>query len=573
MEPKLLERGDAAKLTYSFALYERGESANRVRVQTDNFDQPLDINEGTKLDLGSTAKLRTLVTYLEIVAVLHRQYASLEPAELAKIHIATEDPITRWALAYLAGTKDKRLAAMLEAAVERRYSADPGERFFTGGGLHTFENFDPNDNARVLTVRDGLQRSVNLVFVRLMRDIVRFYTFRVPGSSASLLADLADPQRQLYLSRFADREAREFLLRFYRKYQGRSPEEAEALLLQGVHATPRRLAAIFRTIAPEEGGDALARFIAKWLPSARLNDRALGQLYDELAPDRFNLADRGYIAGVHPLELWIVGFLRQQPGASFAQAVVASTDVRQAVYAWLFNTRHKNAQDQRIKELLEVEAFLAIHETWKRLGYPFDSLVPSNATAIGASADRPAALAELMGILLNEGVRLPSVRIDALHFAAETPYETRLARVPVAGEQVLPAEVAQAARRLLAEVVEEGTARRLKGVFKAADGAALAVGGKTGTADHRFDTYGKGGVLLSSRVVSRTGTFVFYIGDRYFGTLTAYVHGPDAASYRFTSALPVQILKVLAPTLTRLLAESVPDGGCSYARAKPACAD
>ena len=85
-------------------------------------------------------------------------------------------------------------------------------------------------------------------------------------------------------------------------------------------------------------------------------------------------------------------------------------------------------------------------------------------------------------------------------------------------------------RRLLAEVVEEGTARRLKAVFKAEDGAALTVGGKTGTGDHRFDTYGKGGVFVSSRVVSRTGTFVFYIGDRYFGTLTAYVQGPDATS-------------------------------------------
>ena len=75
------------------------------------------------------------------------------------------------------------------------------------------------------------------------------------------------------------------------------------------------------------------------------------------------------------------------------------------------------------------------------------------------------------------------------------------------------------------------------------------MGGKTGTGDHRFETYGKGGVLLSSRVVSRSGTFVFYIGERHFGTLTAYVKGPDAAKYQFTSALPTQILKTLAPQL------------------------
>ena len=48
-------------MIYSFALYERGADANRLLVQTDNFDRALDVNEDVKLDLGSTAKLRTLV--------------------------------------------------------------------------------------------------------------------------------------------------------------------------------------------------------------------------------------------------------------------------------------------------------------------------------------------------------------------------------------------------------------------------------------------------------------------------------------------------------------------------------
>src|SRR5262249_51172884 len=60
----LLEAGqDPSKLMFSMTLYERGENANLLRVQTDSFDQPFDINEGARLDLGSTAKLRTLVTY------------------------------------------------------------------------------------------------------------------------------------------------------------------------------------------------------------------------------------------------------------------------------------------------------------------------------------------------------------------------------------------------------------------------------------------------------------------------------------------------------------------------------
>jgi hypothetical protein len=49
--------------------------------------------------------------------------------------------------------------------------------------------------------------------------------------------------------------------------------------------------------------------------------------------------------------------------------------------------------------------------------------------------------------------------------------------------------------------------------------------------------------------VSRTATFVFFIGDRWFGVITAYVPGATAQNYNFTSALPVQILKNLAPEL------------------------
>ncbi|MNR51948.1 hypothetical protein D3C85_1717090 [compost metagenome] len=65
--------------------------------------------------------------------------------------------------------------------------------------------------------------------------------------------------------------------------------------------------------------------------------------------------------------------------------------------------------------------------------------------------------------------------------------------------------------------------------------------------------FARGGVLTSERVVSRSGAFAFYIGDRYFGTLIAYVAGPQAGDYRFTSALPVQVLKILAPTLRQRL--------------------
>ena len=549
MEKRLLAGSDPSKVIYSFTLYERAAGANLVRVQTDNYDQPFDINEGTKLDLGSTAKLRVLVSYLEIVAGLHARLSALPPEELGKEAVAKQDAIARWAVDYLRNAKDRSLRPMLEAALERKYSASPGERFYTGGGLLSFENFDRTDNARILTVREALQRSVNLVFIRLMRDVVRHTMFNMPSSSATLLDDQSDPRRREYLARFADREGRAFITRFYKDYQGQTPADAEARLLQRIRPTPGRLAPIFRTLEPNGSLEQFRGFLQRSLPDADIADATVSRLYEDYAPGRFDLADRGYLAGVHPLELWLVGFLRQHPGSTLNQVIDASAEERQNVYRWLFKTRHKNRQDNRIRTLIEVEAFLEIHKMWKRLGYPFDSLVPSYATALGSSADRPAALAELMGILVNDGVRLPALRLDRLAFAVDTPYETRLAFRPPDGERVLPPEVARVARVALARVVEGGSAQRLRGAFTRQDGTPLAIGGKTGTGDHRFETYGKRGVLISSRVVSRAGAFVFYVGERHFGVLTAYVKGPDAANYKFTSALPAQILKVLAPTL------------------------
>jgi hypothetical protein len=63
--------------------------------------------------------------------------------------------------------------------------------------------------------------------------------------------------------------------------------------------------------------------------------------------------------------------------------------------------------------------------------------------------------------------------------APGTPYYASLQALPKAGERVLPAPVARVVRDVLASVVADGTARRLRGSFVAPGGAALVVGGKT----------------------------------------------------------------------------------------------
>ncbi|UUZ72420.1 hypothetical protein LP415_01095 [Polaromonas sp. P1(28)-8] len=420
-----------------------------------------------------------------------------------------------------------------------------------------------------MSVRDGLRNSVNLVFIRLMRDIVHHYMFLTPGSSARLLQDVDDPRRAVYLARFADQEGQVFMRRFLVKYRRKTAQEAEDLLVGGVRPTPSRLAAIFRTIAPEAPLDQFIAFVKRHrTPAIDPADDRLIKLYQQFAPGQMSLADRGYVAGVHPLELWLVGYLRSHPGASQSQVMQDSHAERQAVYSWLFSSRRKQAQDKRILGLLEGEGFVEIHRQWALTGYPFDTLVPSYATAIGASADRPAALAELMGILVNDGLRKPAMRIQSLHFAAATPYESVLQYKPGSPERVLAPEVAQAVRGALRLVVENGTAQRVKRAFVRPDGSIMPVGGKTGTGDQRFDVYGGGGRLITSRVVNRSATFVFNVDERFFGTIIAYVPGAQAAAYDFTSGLPVQLLKVLAPKLMPLMSAAADDdvspGACVH---------
>ncbi|WP_431129035.1 transglycosylase domain-containing protein [Variovorax paradoxus] len=551
----LLDPGaDPAPLIYSFTLFERGAQANLLRVQADNIDQPFDVNQGARLDLGSTAKLRTLVSYLELVAELHGRWGELSPAQLSALKTSPRDPLGAWARQYLQRTKDRRLTPMLEAAMERKYSANPGEAFFTGGGLHQFENFERSRNNEFMTVREGFKHSINLVFIRLMRDLVRHRMFGGASDAESMLQDPADPRRRELLARFADREGSAFLIRFYRKYQRLPAADAEALLLRGLKPSAPRLASALFTIEPDASDARLDELLTQRLGRSAPSPRALRALRTTYSG--LSLADRGYVARVHPLELWLVGHLRQHPGATLTDVLNASAGERQEVYAWLFKTRHKSAQDKRLRELVELDAFAEIHRSWQRVGYPFESLTPSYASAIGASGDRPAALAELMGIIANNGERRPTQRVGALHFARETPYETRLEQRNASVEQVLPAEVAATVRRALFAVVQDGTARRLKGSLVDANGRIIEIGGKTGTGDHRYGHNGRSGRTGAERKISRSATFVFMIGDRYFGTIMAYVGEPYAARYRFTSALPTQLLKSLGPQLLPVLERS-----------------
>lgn len=552
-----LSKGDPSKVIYSLTLFERVGNANVLRIQTDNFDNPFSINEGTRLDLGSTAKLRTLTTYLDVVAEIFQRFASRPTTELKSELGKNPDPITRFVLHELISTPKLSLDTLLDRAMQRKYSANPGESFFTGGGMHTFENFKKEDNGRIPTLLEAITHSINLPFIRLMRDLSRYYIYQLGISASSNTPARKDGVRMHYLRKFADQEGSHFQRQFYGKYRAKQPSELLTTLVKTTRASARHAAVMFRYVRPNDSVDKLSEFLRTTLPNANISYELVERWYREFGPGKFNLNDQGYLARIHPLELWLVKFLQDNHGAGIDRALEASRDQRQEVYEWLFKTPHRRAQDSRIRSLIEVESFLQIHKQWRKVGYPFNSMVPSLASAIGSSGDRPVALAELVGIILNDGVRYPAVRIDQLHFAAATPYETVLRRRdPDAGERVLPVEVARTLKRAMAAVVENGTARRVHHTYVRSDRRPYVIGGKTGTGDHRHETYGPGGHLISSRVVNRTATFAFFIGDRFFGVISAHVPGAEAAKFDFTSALAAELLKCLSPAVVPLIERS-----------------
>jgi len=551
LEDRLLAQGDPHDVQYSVLLFERTPAGNALRVIADNLDQPLDLNLGMKLELGSTAKLRTLAHYLEVMEGLHRDFSGRDSWSVAALARGARDPLSGWAAETLARDGGLSLDAFLAAALERRYSASPHEVFYTGGGAHRFTNFDSKDNGRRFSVRDGFVQSVNLIYVRLMRDLVRYHEARLPYDARAVLGESDNPDRRRMIEEVADDEARHFLDRAYRKYRDLPPGDIVGRLLGGRAHSARALAVLF--FAWNEGSDeeALSRWLATRLgPVGAGEVRRLFRAYDN---PRLTVADYGYLLDLHPLEIWCAGALSQQPDISWTDLLSRSAEARRVASAWLFEARNRRAQDLRLRTRIEEDAFARMTPYWRGLGFPFERLVPSYATAIGSSSDRPAALAELMGIIIDDGVLRKTVYVRELRFGEDTPYHTVVEPSDQSGKRVMSVPVARVLRGALSDVVAKGTARRAAGAFQSLEGRPIEVGGKTGSGDNRYKTFNRQRGLLQSRAVNRTATFAFYIGSRYFGVITAFVSGREAETYSFTSALPVTLLKLLAPAIRERL--------------------
>ena len=302
--------------------------------------------------------------------------------------------------------------------------------FFTGGGENSFGNFEPWENTLLPTVTYAFENSINCAFVRLMRDVRGYYTAQSGIDEKKLLSDPHDPARAAYLQRFAATEGRGYLYGFYTAYHGLTPPQALDRLASRTTPLASHLAIIFFAVHPDASQVAMTAFLQAHMPKpsfAELTDDRLANSTRNFAPANY----RSTMWATLPASIrWKSGssvYLQTHPAANWNDVAAASPQVIQQSYAWLFKPDAMFQQNVRIVTLLEQEAFRRIWQDWRRQGYPFDHLVPSLGTAIGASGDRPDALANLMGIILNGGVQVPTVDLDRLNFADGTPYQTDFA--------------------------------------------------------------------------------------------------------------------------------------------------
>ena len=558
---------DPSQVHYSLTLYERRGGANRLRVHAETAPGQFSYNDSMKLELGSTAKLRTLVSWLSAIADMRQRFQAEGVPRRWDLHRL--DHLGRWVAQWMrrcddACTEDDLMAA----ALDRTFSASPHAWFFTGGGRHRFHNFKESSDRRVPTVREALAKSINLPFVRIMEELIHHMTYS-DGAAQAMLDDPEHPDRQRHLDSFVMREGEVFLSRYWRRHRDLDVAASLDALAESSGGTPAALAVIFRSVRPEAPQADLDAFLDAHLSTRKrrrldADDRA--DLYARHAIDAFDLQDRGYIASVHPLELWVARWIVSHPEGEWADMLAESEGPVREAYRWLYEDKQQRAQKNRIKQSLERETFARLHAQWVKLGFPFDALVPSYATALGSSGDRPEALATLAGILSAEGVRYPMRRVNRIWLAKDTPYAAVVDFPGVEGERVLRPAVARAALKAMRGVVKRGTGRALKGAF---GGKSLMVRAKTGTGDNRSRKMTKWGKVISETVHSRTATVVFTLGDRWFGAMTAVVMGPEAGEHEFTSGLVSRSLARMAPILLPALRTGLTDNDNVVTAARP----
>ena len=226
-------------------------------------------------------------------------------------------------------------------------------------------------------MREAFRDSVNLPFVRLMRDVVDYYVRSCRAIRRALLERPEGPAPRAYLERFAARGRRASSSRASTATTRARARAALARLCAARAADAEGASpSASRSLDPERRLRGVRRAAARRCPRRALSDERLRKLYGSTSRTRFSLADRGYLARVHPLELWLVGYLRANPARRSARCSTRAAASARRRYPWLFSRAPRRAGPPH-PHPARARGVPAHPPQWKETGYPFESLVPS----------------------------------------------------------------------------------------------------------------------------------------------------------------------------------------------------
>ena len=508
---------------------------------------------------GSTAKLRVLVNYLTIIhdEALLLQSAYKESKELSKktskeqaskdsYHIKLKEygnssvTIKRLLASYIKKYPDATMKQILAWSMSRRISANPDRKFLTGESWHQFHNYQKSDDQKNPNIWQMTTDSINLSFVRLMRDVVDYYIEQSGYNKIAILTDKNNPVRKKIIDDAVKKE--------------------EMFYLNGLNFFVERIQDSFsdvflmdEKIAGNEGvtDKAIiirARDIIKQM-NLPLDKSVENNVYNhsyKKSGEKYRMLLSWFKRITHYEKKWLLARVRQQHNRDSDLIAIEQTRIIQQTSQWLRSSKFwiKNT----LYTHMERQAFAqGVTPAWKKLGYPFN-VSPSYAVVLGSSGDTPMSLVELAGILLNDGVHEKNISsIERIILAPESEFETPF-KIIHQQEVIIPRAVAIVARKAMEGVLHKGTA-----IFASRHPLMKYVqsaGAKTGTGDNR---YNQEPVNRSAAVLSVLDT-----GEgkaKYAICITMSVTDGDIAHYKFTSKVPVRILSRIADHLSPVIAK------------------
>ncbi|RDV39014.1 hypothetical protein DV096_00115 [Bradymonadaceae bacterium TMQ3] len=519
----------------SVTIFARSAGGLEPRAIVDTEPRVVDLSTEGRVDLGSTSKLRVLISYLSGVEQAYQAQSAGQPA--------ANDPLSRFVARELANEPGLPLTDVLQRALQRPISADPDEVFYTGGGPHEFQNVNPEHDSRYFNVASAFVASANLPFVRLLHEVVAYHAHRIFGVPIEAVVAGEHPRfeelRERHLQMSAERLVRDA---YFYHHRSDLPTMARRALT-GLEPTEARCARLRRAI-----GSAAELPVSHPCASTEV-DAA------DVDIDPWDEQD--------PLELATIAALTEDPEASLTEVMLATAGARSAARDWIAAQTSTTDTRRGIHYAIEEEVFGALQQEWARAGYPFERLTPSLATALGSSGDRPASLARLVAAVRGGGSVPALSHVRLVRLFEGTPYETWLRPTKTQPVRAFGPEVAAAVETLLIRVARRGTGHASGSPWHTG-AARWEVGGKTGTSDHVLLVRDRAGRVIERRPVARSGAWVFFAGPCLVGTVVMYEEGEDAATHHFhggdAAELSQAVLRAIEATDAEEHLCDAPDG-------------